>query len=176
MSASGACYTVRRRSDAAVAAFERAPTSENAPSGAPLAPRLGRLEDHGEAPALADVGWRAAAGRTAPPEADSEVWLYCRTSEGARCFPNDLRKQLAASMNPKALKKLERNQFKFFLSVRITTAHQPRAAAFRLPRVGCMRLLAGPVDLRAPTRCAGRRAGVPLSIPSALMSSSTSGQ
>ena len=32
------------------------------------------------------------------------------------------------------------------------------------------------IDLRAPARCAGRRAAVPLSIPSALMSSSTSGQ
>ena len=129
MSASGACYTVRRRSDAALAAFERASTSENAPSGAPLAPRLGRLEDHVKVPALADVGSRAAAGRTPPPEADSEVLRRCRTSEGARCFPNNLRKQPAASMNLKALKKLERNQFKFFLSVRITFAPKPRALA-----------------------------------------------
>ena len=56
------------------------------------------------------------------------------------------------------------------------TVHQPRAATLRLSCVGRVRLLRSFVDECSPAECAGRGAGVPLSMPSALMSSSTSGQ
>ncbi len=66
--------------------------------------------------------------------------------------------------------------------VGLTTGAQPRAAqaqgfalALRAVRlVGCSALLAGAVFMR--TLLPGRRAGTPCSIPSALRSSSTSGQ